>query len=173
MLKKILLISATVMAAVALLAVPASAQYPTLVFNATISDTTLVVGQSVQIEGECSLDGVACDDEVDFAINPPLGSFPINADGSFSGSVTIPDIAPGDYTITATAAGETISVDVTVLASSGGGGTGGTGSGSGSGTGALARTGTEVDGLVKLGGGLLIAGAAAVLFATKRRSATV
>lgn len=40
------------------------------------------------------------------------------------------------------------------------------------GGGPLARTGSPTDSLFKIGGGLLLAGAAATLFATKRRTAT-
>lgn len=177
MIKKILLLSATLAACMAIFAGPASAQdgmYPPVPPpTATISDTTIVAGQSVTIEGFCYADV----DSVEISIEDgaSLGTIAVGDDDSFSGSVTIPaSAAPGEYVLLLTCGDEVLSRPITVLAAGSGGGSGGTGgTGGGTGTGALARTGTEVDGLVKLGGGLLVAGAAAVLFATKRRSATV
>lgn len=176
--KKTLLALATIAAAMALFAGPAGAQYVSA-NSAFIDDTSVLSGQAVNFSGTCE-DA----DSVSVAIEggPSLGTIPVSADDTFSGALTIPDLAPGEYTVLLTCGTEVLSTTITVLAdgTTGGGGTtggsmGGSGSGSGgSGTGpALARTGTEVDGLLKVGGGLLVAGAAAVLFATKRRTATV
>lgn len=68
--------------------------------------------------------------------------------------------------------------DPTVLEPDDGTGPGDDGTGPGTdgdadgGGGPLARTGSPTDSLFKIGGGLLLAGAAATLFATKRRTAT-
>lgn len=172
--KKILLALATIAAAMALFAGPAGAQYVEGA-SASIDDTSVLSGEAVNISGEC-----AAADSVSLEIEggPSLGSLPVGADDTFSGAVTIPDLAPGEYTILLTCGTEVLSTTITVLADGtvdddvdAGSMGGGSGSGSGSDP-ALARTGTEIDGLVKVGGGLLVAGAAAVLFATKRRSAT-
>ncbi len=187
MIKRILVLSAAIGAALALFAGPASAQYE-VVFSATIDNVTPGPGETVTISGTCD-----AADSVDIGIDgSSIGSIPVDDDDSFSGSVTIPDLAPGTYTVTATCGDEVLGIEITIGGSTGGNGTAGTmtggsdngntagvstdsgsntGSGS-SGSDALARTGGDTDVLLKVGGGLLLAGAAATLFATKRRSAT-
>lgn len=173
MLKKILVLSAAVMAMLASAAGPAASQDPgypdTAVLEASIDDTTVVPGQTVTIAGVCD-----AGDEVVIAIvgEGTIGTIAVGDDDSFSGDVTIPsDLDAGSYTVTASCGdADVVNIDITVSnagANAGGTDTGGTDNG-----GALARTGSSSDTLLKAGGGLLLAGAAALLFATKRRSAT-
>lgn len=199
MIKKLLILTAAVGISLAFFAAaPASAQYePAVVFSAAISNTSVTPGETVTISGDCeSADTGSVFISID---GDSIGSIDIEDDFTFSGPVTIPDLAPGDYTVTATCGGQVLGVEITVLGSGAsnpggtptggsmtavGGSTGGsttdgsTGASSGgstgsTGSGALARTGGETDTLLKIGGGLLLAGAAATLLATKRRSATV
>jgi len=167
MTKKITFLAAAFVA-LFLFAGPSGAQYG-VGFTATISDVTVVAGQSVTIDGTCE-DGtevaVSIDDEARAIV--PLGTIPVDDDGTFSGSVTIPSLALGTYQVFADCAGEVLTIDVEVVAATTPGGTGGTGTG----TGSLARTGSATDTLAKVGGGLVLAGAAATLLSSKRRRAT-
>jgi hypothetical protein len=165
MTKKITFLAAALVA-LFLFSGPSGAQYGG-VFEATISDVTVVAGQSVTIDGTCE-DGtevaVTIDDEARAIV--PLGTIPVDDDGTFSGSVTIPSLAPGTYQVFAECGSEVLTIDVEVVAA----GTPGTTPTSGGDT--LARTGSATDTLAKVGGGLLLAGAAATLLSAKRRRAT-
>ncbi|HYI61133.1 MAG TPA: LPXTG cell wall anchor domain-containing protein [Acidimicrobiales bacterium] len=161
MLKKIVIIAA---ALVALLATPAAAQYGE-VFSATISNSNPAPGETTTISGTCE-----AADEVEVAIEGEgsLGTIPV-VDDQFSGPVTIPsDLEPGVYTLTVTCGGEVLSTTITV-----GGSGGGTTTVTTTTATPLPRTGADDTSLLlKLGGGLVLAGAAFALVATKRRSAT-
>jgi hypothetical protein len=165
MTKKITFLAAALVA-LFLFSGPSGAQYGG-VFEATISDVTVVAGQSVTIDGTCE-DGtevaVTIDDEARAIV--PLGTIPVDDDGTFSGSVTIPSLAPGTYQVFAECGSEVLTIDVEVVAA----GTPGTTPSAGGDT--LARTGSATDTLAKVGGGLLLAGAAATLLSAKRRRAT-
>lgn len=167
MLKKILIVA---VALVALMGAPAAAQYGDT-FSATISNTNPGPGETVTIEGSCSV-GEEVEVTLDMATTARaaqvLGTIVVDADGTFSGPVTIPaDLAPGTYTVTATCGGEVLSIDITV-----GDSTTPTPPDQG-GTGPLARTGADgTSTLLKVAGGLVLAGAAFALVATKRRTAT-
>lgn len=168
MIKKLLLLTTLAAGLMMFAATPATAQYPTPP-NASVDDTGVLAGGTVNISGQCF-----DDDIVDvFLEGELLGSIPVDADGNFSGPITIPsDTPPGTYTLEAVCGDTVLPITITVGAAgvtpppSGGNPPGG------GGTGPLARTGSEVDGLLKIGGGLLLAGAAAVLVTTKRRRAT-
>lgn len=174
MTKKLLLLLAIAAGMLALAAAPASAQYPTPPPTAVIDDTAVLAGGVVNITGQDCFDDP--DGIVDVTLEGELvGQLPVADDGTFGGPVTIPsDTPPGTYTLEALCGDTVLSIEITVSPAGvtptpPGGGTGGTG---GTGDESLARTGTSVDGLVKLGGGLLVAGAAAALVATKRRTAS-
>ncbi len=179
MLKKTFVLSAAVLGFLAFAAGPAASQDPgypdTDVFSASIDDTTVEPGQTVTISGVCE-----AGDEVGVSIvgEGTIGTIPVADDDSFSGEVTIPsDLDPGTSTIVVTCGDAELSIDITVSADgAGGNGNGGGGGAGGNGVdivdGALPRTGSPAETLVKVGGGLLLAGAAVALFATKRRSIT-
>jgi hypothetical protein len=166
MTKKITFLAAALVA-LFLFSAPSGAQYGG-VFEATISDVTVVAGQSVTIDGTCE-DGtevaVSIDDEARAIV--PIGTIPVNEDGTFSGPVTIPSLAPGTYQVFAECGGEVLTIDVEVLAASATPTTPTSGGGD-----TLARTGSATDTLAKVGGGLVLAGAAATLLSAKRRRAT-
>lgn len=167
MLTRILLVSA---ALVALTAAPAAAQYDDT-FTAEI-DTTVIPGQDVNVSGTCD-----SGDEVAMTIGDTgVGSIPVDDDGSFAGPVTAPDLPAGDYVSTATCGDSVLSVDIAVLAAGrdGAGGDAAAMSAREDSDGGLARTGGPIETLAKIGGGLVLVGAAFALLATwRRRSATV
>lgn len=169
MTKKIAFLAAAFVA-LFLFSAPSGAQYGED-FEATIDDVTVVAGQTVTISGHTSLSDsvtVSIDDEPVTRAIVTLGTIPVGDDDQFSGTVTIPQLAPGTYSLYAQSADTILTIDITVVA---GGSGGGSGSGSG-GTDALARTGSATDTLAKVGGGLVLAGAAATLLSSKRRRAT-
>ncbi len=163
MTKKLLLLTTIAVGVLALFAGSASAQYPDGP-SASIDDTSVLAGGVVNITGQDCTDP---DGVVDVTLGgEQIGTLPVADDGTFGGAVTIPaDTAPGTYTLEAICGDDVLSIEITVSAA-GVTPTGNTDDGS------LARTGTSVDGLVKIGGGLLVAGAAATLIATKRRTAS-
>lgn len=156
MLKKILVLAA---ALVAFMAGPAVAQYGPGV-DGTVSDNNPQPGETVTVEGTCDLA-----DEVDVSIvgEGSLGTIPV-VDGAYSGPVTIPsDLAPGEYTLRITCGTEVLDLVITV----------GDVDDATTTPPPLARTGSSSTGLLlKVGGALVLAGAAFALIATKRRGAT-
>jgi hypothetical protein len=160
---KRILLALAVVVGLALAGGPAGAQYED-VFSATISDLTVFPGQVVTIEGVCP-----GDDSVAITMGGiSVGSIAVADDDTFSGQVTVPQLAPGTYTTTAECAGEVLSAEITVLAADDG-----TTDPGPVGDDALARTGGNgTETLVKLGGGLLLAGGAVALVSAKRRAAT-
>ncbi|QYG92345.1 hypothetical protein HC251_07760 [Iamia sp. SCSIO 61187] len=171
MTKKLLLLTTLVVGVLAFFAGPASAQYPDAP-TAVIDSTSVLAGGVVNITGDNCFDT----DSVPVLLEgEQIGSLPVADDGTFGGAVTIPsDTDPGTYTLEAICGETVLSIEITVSAAGvtpGPGGPGAMGPGS-TGDDALARTGTGIDGLLKVGGGLLVAGAAATLLATKRRTAT-
>lgn len=151
---------AAAIAVLALMGSPAGAQYEG-VFSATISDLTVYPGQVVTIEGTCE-----DDDAVAITMGGiDVGSIAVADDDTFSGQVTVPDLDPGDYLATAECAGQVLSAEITVLAEDD--------DDDDSDSESLARTGSSsTDMLVKVGCGLLLAGGAAALTASKRRART-
>jgi len=123
-----------------------------------IDDSTVVTGQTVGVSGT----GCAANEDVTFTIgDTQVGSTVADADGNYSGSVVVPSLADGQYTINASCGTSVLGLNITV---------GGTGAGtvsSSAGTG-LARTGTEIGPLAGLGAAAVVLGAAAV-YGTRRR----
>lgn len=168
MTRKLLAIGAGIVAVLLFMVTPAGAQYPDDVLSAEFSNTSPNPGDTVTVSGTCTLA-----DEVVVALTGrgTLATIPVNADDTYSGSFTIPsDLAPGTYTVSVTCGTEVRSFTFTVAGATPPGGT--TPGGSGPGGSDLARTGTGIDGLVKVAGALLVVGAAAALLTTKRRTAS-
>lgn len=147
-------------------AAPAAAQYgPTV----SASASTVAPGGTVTISGEGfppNTEGtVTLDGQV-------LASFVTDGSGAFSVQVTIPaGLAPGSYTLVATAGGTSSSTTIQVAA--GGGTTGVVGGGTTTAAGGLPRTGAD-DGLstmALIGAGLLVVGGLAFVGARRRSAA--
>ncbi|WP_157983909.1 YncE family protein [Nesterenkonia muleiensis] len=132
----------------------------------TLSVSEIAAGGEVDFEAS----GFDAEDQVTVTLNPTLGTFEADAEGSVSGTVTIPeDQEPGDYEFTATGdSGITASTTLTVVAADPGpaeepdddtkqqpGG--------------LAQTGATI-GLVGLGALVLLAIGFGVLAMVRRRS---
>jgi len=118
-------------------------------------------------------------DSIEFAIGGNvLGSVTPDENGDFSGTFTVPSLAAGTYTITATASspcGEfTVEEDIEVLATQvnnpvNNNVNGSTGNGTS--TTPLARTGFDAAPMVTLGAAALVLGGAAVYGSKRRRTA--
>ncbi|HEU5149629.1 MAG TPA: hypothetical protein VFU19_03985 [Iamia sp.] len=165
MTKKLLLAASLVVGVLAFFGGPASAQYPEGP-SASVDATGVLAGGTINISGQDCFDDP--DDIVDVTLEGELiAQLPVAEDGTFGGPVTIPaDTPPGTYTLEATCGDDVLSIEITVTAA-------GVTPTPPSGGGPLARTGSNgIDGLWKIGGGLLVAGAAATLLATKRRHAS-
>jgi len=149
-------------------------------------------GEAFTVTGSVTpADAASADDAIDFDIDgESVGSLDIDDDGTFSGSLTAPNLALGDYTITGVTGELSASGDISVCDDSnvgpGGGnnnggpgsngGTGGVGNGNGNasggtGSGALARTGFDSVPMITLGAAVVILGAAAVYGSKRRRMA--
>ncbi len=101
------------------------------------------------------------------------GELDVEADGSFSGVITVPSsLSAGTTTITGTSGDITAEGPIEILGSGVGGNgnnNGGTGTASG-GSGALARTGFSSTPMITLGAAVLVLGAAAVYGSKRRRT---
>lgn len=149
-------------------AAPAAAQqYPPAEDTLTLSDSTVTVGQEVTASASTFEPGSS----VAFEINPPLGSATADVNGVATLTFTVPDLAPGDHTVTASGTGTdgaplTVSATLTIVGESAGAG--------GAGGGPLPATGNDSSvPLARIGAVLLAGGALAVLAARKRRSTAI
>lgn len=173
MIKRALIVAVSVVALFALAAPAWGQQYPPGSFFVTVSDTTVVPGQTITITAGTFGSGTTV--SVAFFSQPVnLGSATAGANGTASLSATIPaDATTGAHTITATgtgADGAPVSVSTTVtVVEEGAAGAGAAGAGGAAGD--LPRTGDDSSlplariaaALVAVGGGLL--------FVTRRRRA--
>jgi LPXTG-motif cell wall-anchored protein len=132
---------------------------------------TVQASQSIKITGiieTVEATAKASDDTVDFVLaNQAIGSAPVNADGTFSGTFTVPNVAPAEYDITATSGTLTTTGPITVIAGS----VNNNNQNNTSGNNPLARTGFDATPMVTLGAAVLILGAAAVYGSKRRRIA--
>ena len=126
----------------------------------TIDDSTVVAGQTIGVSGT----GCAAGEEVTFTIgDTTVGSATADGSGDYAGTVTIPSLENGEYTINASCGTSVLGLNITV--GDGGGSSGGTSGGG------LARTGTEIGPLAGLGAAAVVLGAAAVYGTRRRRQA--
>lgn len=161
-------------AALFVLAVPAAAQTspsaPGYGGGATVtsSDTTVTPGEPITLNGS----GFVPNAKITLTFNStpvPLGTAQANASGAFTKQVTVPNVPPGQHSITAVGsiAGRTAITEITVMGASAvappatptpshGG---------------LAFTGTDAALTAGLGALLLVVGGLAVLATRKRRAA--
>jgi LPXTG-motif cell wall-anchored protein len=156
---------------------PAGAQeaddgYPPSVFFLTLSDTTVVPGQTITASGALT-PGSTSVSFTFFSQPVSIGSTTPNADGTFTTSLTIPSDADlGSHTITATdSAGVSVSAGVEVVASGQAGAEGEQGvtvTVPGTAAGALPRTGDDSLPLLRIGA-VLLAGGGLLVFLTRRR----
>ncbi|MCB0975940.1 MAG: LPXTG cell wall anchor domain-containing protein [Acidimicrobiales bacterium] len=159
------------LAAVALMAVPAAAQYPGIVVQpgrVTVDGTVTVTGK-----------GCAPGETVTITLNQPgettggtvVATVTTDAEGNFSASFNVPaGTQPGMYDVVSTCGDLVQSQPIEVLANDVTN-TGGTGTGSGVGSGNLPRTGSNLNGVGLVGAGLLVVGGLFLLVSRKRRSA--
>lgn len=98
-----------IMSAVLFAAGAANAQY---VASVAGDDTTPDPGQSITVSGTGCVPG----EQVNFLFDgQPAGGTTADADGNFSGSVTVPsDAAPGTHTITAQCGAQVMGFEITV-----------------------------------------------------------
>ncbi len=172
------LVVVAVIAALAVTAGPASMagaqQYPPGGFFISLSATTVVPGQTIDVNGAVS-PGASAVTFTFFSVAQSLGSVTPAADGTFDASVTIPtDAELGSHTLVANDnTGLEVSAAVTVVAAGAGEGAGaGAGAGTGTGAGDLPRTGDDTSiPLARIAAVLVAAGGAALYFGRRRRSA--
>jgi LPXTG-motif cell wall-anchored protein len=155
-------------------AAPASAQqYPPGAFFLTLSDTTVVPGQTISFTGAVSPDATTVTLTF-FSVAQSLGSATPDDDGNISGSVTIPtDATLGTHTITAADdTGLEVSATVEVVsaqaAAGAGAGAAGAAAGQAGAAGGLPITGDDSVPMLRAGGALLALGCLLV-FLTRRR----
>lgn len=118
-------------------------------------------------------------DSIEFAIGGSvIGSVTPDADGNFSGTFTVPSLAAGTYSITATAQSDcgefTVEEDIEVVATQVTNPVNNNVNGSAGNTTSdtpLARTGFDAAPMVTLGAAALVLGAAAVYGSKRRRTA--
>lgn len=103
------------------------------------------------------------------------GTLDVEADGTFEGNITVPDVAAGQSTIRGTTGDLVAEGPIEILGSGVGGngnnnnGNGGTGTATGSSP--LARTGFDATPMITLGAAAVVLGAAAVFGSKRRRTA--
>ena len=159
-----------VFAAVSLGAGSASAAYPPGTNpSIALSKSSGLTGDSVVVTGSgFSLNSSAALSFHSTAVS--LGSVSTSSTGTFTTTITVPNVAVGPHTISATDGG-TGQVASAAFAVTGQGalGSGGSGSGSGGGGGGLASTGVAVLGIASLGLVLLIGGGLMLLAGRRRK----
>jgi LPXTG-motif cell wall-anchored protein len=149
---------------------PAGAQqYPPGAFFLSLSDSTVVPGQTITATGAVT-PGATSVTFTFFSVAQTLTTATPDADGNVSASLTIPtDAAVGDHTITATdSTGLEVSTSVTVVAAEGAGAGGQEAAGA---AGALPRTGDDSLPLLPVGAVLVALGGVCVLVARRRLKA--
>jgi LPXTG-motif cell wall-anchored protein len=177
MAKRLLLVVGLALGLALATSAPAGAQedddgYPPSVFFLTLSDTTVVPGQTITASGAMTPGSTSI--TFTFLSQPvSLGSTTPNADGTFSTSVTIPsDATLGSHTITATdSAGVSVSAGVEVVAAGDEAADedeGVTVTAPGA-AGALPRTGDDSLPLLRVGAVLLAAGGLLVFLTRRQR----
>lgn len=166
------LVVVAVIAALAVTAGPASMagaqQYPPGGFFLSLSATTVVPGQTIDVNGAVS-PGASTVTFTFFSVAQSLGSVTPAADGTFDASVTIPtDAELGSHTLVANDnTGLEVSAALTVVAAGAGEGAG---AGAGAGAGDLPRTGDDTSiPLARIAAVLVAAGGAALYLARRRR----
>ena len=128
---------------------------PTVTFE--IDDSTVTVGQTVGVSGT----GCGAGETVTFSIDgTTVGTTTASSDGSYSATVTIPNLPDGTYTPNATCGSDVLGLQITV-----GSGVGGTGASTGGG--GLARTGSNLMAPIGVGTIAVVLGGAAV-YGTRR-----
>lgn len=170
--RKLLTLVALVVGGVLLTAAPGGAQYAEGEFlEAQIDDIVLTAGETFTLSGQVTQTRRPGDPTViDAAFEDiALGAIPVEADGTFRATFATPDVDPGTYQVTLSYLDSVVGIDVEVLGAAAAPGPAPS-AGAGS-DGVLARTGLDstTGALVRVGGGLLLAGTAATLLATKRR----
>jgi LPXTG-motif cell wall-anchored protein len=150
---------------------PAGAQqYPPGAFFLTLSDTTVVPGQTITATAAVTPGATSVTFTL-FSVAQTLATATPDAGGNVSASLTIPtDAAPGDHTITATdSTGLELSASVTVVGAEG---AGAGAPGGPAAAGALPRTGDDSRPLLPVGAVLVALGGVLVVLARRRLKAT-
>jgi 5'-nucleotidase len=151
-------------AALAVVVGPAVAHaqdYPPVSEDLTVSDSTVVPGQSITISGS----GAEPNSTVSiYLFSAPilLGTTTADGDGTFSATVTIPaGVSPGTHTLRAIQGGEVLASVALVVVGSGSGGS--------SGSDLPFTGGTTLPG-IGIGVGLIAVGSTLLLLSRRRRS---
>jgi hypothetical protein len=182
MVKRLLLVAGLTVGLVLVTSTAGAQQYPPGTFPLTLSDTTVVPGQTITATGTLTPGATS----VSFAFHSEeddLGSTTPDAAGNHSASLTIPTNATlGSHTITATDnLGAQASAGVTVVAAGGGAGAAGAGGGAagagvagagavgGGAAGGLATTGDNSSLPLLRVGAVLLALGGLLVFLTRRR----
>lgn len=154
MVKRLLLVSGLVIGLVVAAHPGGAQQYPPGTFFLSLSDTTVVPGQTITATGRVT-PGATSVSFAFFSEEEDVGTSVPDDDGNFSHTLTIPSNAtPGNHTITATDnTGLELSAAVTVVSAGAGAGAGGAGAGA-AGAGAAAGKGAVGAREVGAGGGL-------------------
>ncbi len=139
--------------------------------------TCIESGDPFAVNGSVTpADAESAGEDVEFTVDGvDVGTLDIADDGTFSGNLTAPVRAVGEYTFTAATGELEASGPIDVCTDVGSGGAGNPGGGgtntAGGGSGPLARTGFDATPMVTLGAAVLILGAAAVYGSKRRRIA--